>query len=330
MRPTGHRSKATMMDEAGPALSVVLPTDRLETMQRTLSHLSSQTARDELELVIVAPSDASPGSWRSELGDFRHVVLVEVESVEVMPAARAAGVRAATAPVVAFTETHCFPDPSWAAALIAAHRGPWAAVGPAIGNANPRRPTSWGNLFADYGPWTEPVASGAAEHLPGHNTSYKRSVLLRYGEDLDRALEAESVVHWQLTAQGHRLFLESAARTRHHNMTRALPAAVDRFHNNRLFGAARGRGWSRMRRIAYAAGAPLMPPLRVYRIVGDMRRTGRHSLLPRALPAIVVAVTASAVGEAMGYVAGRGDSYRRQSEYELHRERFADAPDERP
>jgi hypothetical protein len=38
--------------------------------------------------------------------------------------------------VVAFAEDHCYPDQHRAEALIAAHRGPWAADGPAMRNAN--------------------------------------------------------------------------------------------------------------------------------------------------------------------------------------------------
>ena len=39
--------------------------------------------------------------------------------------------------VVAFGEEHCFPEPGWAQALIDAHREDYAAVGPAMHNANP-------------------------------------------------------------------------------------------------------------------------------------------------------------------------------------------------
>lgn len=58
--------------------------------------------------------------------------------------ARAAGIRQANAPVVAFVEDHSYPDPDWAERLIEAHRKLWAAVGPVMMvNANPATMISW-------------------------------------------------------------------------------------------------------------------------------------------------------------------------------------------
>lgn len=75
--------------------------------------------------------------------------------------ARAAGVRAATAPVVALAEDHAFPAPGWAEAFIERHGEGWAAVGPVISNANPRSATSWANLLIEYAPWLEGARGGA-------------------------------------------------------------------------------------------------------------------------------------------------------------------------
>ena len=59
-----------------------------------------------------------------------------------LPAARAAGVRAAGAPVVFVGETHTYPHERWAEALIAAHEHAWTAVtpgsAPAPARARPR------------------------------------------------------------------------------------------------------------------------------------------------------------------------------------------------
>ena len=45
-------------------------------------------------------------------------------------------------------EDHCFPADGWAEALVAAHQGPWAAVGPAFLNANPVDPGQLGQPLA--------------------------------------------------------------------------------------------------------------------------------------------------------------------------------------
>ena len=45
------------------------------------------------------------------------------------------------------------------------------------------------------------------DYLPGHNSSYKRDVLLGYGDRLESMMESETVLHWDLRAKGHRLYL---------------------------------------------------------------------------------------------------------------------------
>ena len=62
----------------------------------------------------------------------------------------ATAVVAATAPIVALTENHCFPDPDWAEKLVAAYDGDYAGVAPAIGNANPETTLSWAMYGAGY------------------------------------------------------------------------------------------------------------------------------------------------------------------------------------
>ena len=61
----------------------------------------------------------------------------------------------AHAPIVALAEDHCFPEPGWADALIRAHQGPWAVVGPVVRNANPATIVSWCDFVIGYGPWME-------------------------------------------------------------------------------------------------------------------------------------------------------------------------------
>src|SRR5205823_2114181 len=127
----------------------------------------------------------------------------------------------ASAPVVVFCEDHAFPEPGWAVALIDAHRGPYAAVGPVIVNANPRSLISDADCLIGYGPWLHPSPGGEMSHLPGHNSSYKRASLLEYGDRLPSMLEAETVLHWDLRARGLRLYLEPRARLAHTNFAQA-------------------------------------------------------------------------------------------------------------
>jgi Glycosyl transferase family 2 len=207
-----------------PEMSVVLVTpDGYGTIRTTMKHLRAQTVRDRLEIVIVAPSVDALHLDHTELQEFLQFRVVEVGEVRSIAEGNAAGVRHASAPVVALAEDHSYPDPDWAAALIGAHRNAWAAVGPAVRNANPKSVTSWADFLSAYGPWSELATAGEIEHLPGHNSSYKRAILLDYGPKLEAMLGAESVLHWDLRARGYRLYLEPKAKIAHLNLGYCLP-----------------------------------------------------------------------------------------------------------
>lgn len=307
---------------------IILTPDCYETIRKTMGYLRAQTARDQLEIVIVTSSANGLPDGKLELSEFKDLRVVEIGPMNSTAGARAAGVRNAIAPVVAFAEDHCYPDPHWAEALMAAHRGPWAAVGPAMCNANPHSALSWANLAIEYGPWLHPAHRGPVDHLPGHNSSYKRDLLLAYGSQLEQMLEAESVLHWDLRARGHQLFLEPAARTFH--LSYSLPGATLRlrFLAGRLFASSRARPWTRLRRLLYGLASPLIPLVRAPRVLRDLRRAGqlRH-LLPRVLPLLAVTLAFDAAGEMIGYFFASGQTRRTLSEMEFHRHRYLSEKD---
>lgn len=315
----------------GPLLSVVVVTpDRVATVRKTLGHLRAQGLSGRMEVLIVAPSSDELGLDESGLREFYGYKVVEVGHMRSTARARAAGVRAAKAGVVAFVEDHAFPARGWAEALTARHRESWAAVGPVMSNANPRSATSWANLLIEYAQWLEPSEGGEREHLPGHNGSYKRELLLAYGDRLEEMLDAESVLHWDLRARGHRLYLEPRARVFHQNFSARSPSLALRFNGGRLFASARARGWPAWRRLVYACASPLIPAVRFARIVGELRKPGRpRRLLPRVLPALAVGLAFDGAGELAGYAAGAGRAMAKLSDMEFHRERFLAARDRR-
>jgi hypothetical protein len=312
----------------GAELSVVLPVDRFEKAARLIDHLRAQTVADRIELVVVAPSAAELDLPDDEGEGFAAVRTVETGApLRYLFLDRAAGIRAATAPLVALAETHCFPDPGWAEALIAAHRGPWAAVGPAVANANPGT-VSWASLLLDYGPWLAPVAGGKMSDVPGHNSCYKRELLLAYGDELEMMLEAEYVLHQDLRARGLLLYLEPAARTWHVNVSRIWPALVQAPLSARAFATARSKRWSPARRFLYAAASPLLPLVRLVRVLGHSRRLGHPCPLPRLMPWLALVLVAYATGELLGYALGGGaEAQRRMQSMDLERDAYLTARD---
>jgi len=293
-----------------PLLSVIMVTPRsIDTCRKTIGYLREQTAREQIELIIVAPSRSELGMLPNELSAFHSWQVVEFGAVRSTGTATAAGVRAARAPVVMYGEEHSYPQPDWARVLIDRHQERYAAVGTAMGNANPNTLTSWSHLFGQFGPVVAPVASGTTNWLAGHHTSYKRDVLLAYGERLGEMLDNECALHIDLRARGHRLFLAGEAVANHINISRVTAYFRLDYLGQRGFAATRYRAgnWSLPRRLVYFGASPLIPLVRLTRIIRDIRRAGRApQLLPRALFIIVPALICGAVGEAIGYLLGAG------------------------
>jgi hypothetical protein len=309
----------------GPAISVILITpDTYQSLRKTIRHLRAQSVYDQMEIVIVTPAVGSLHADERELREFRQFRLLEVGPITSVGPAYAAGIRQAAAPVVVLGEDHSFPEPDWAAALLRAHQQPWAAVGPVVRNANPGSKMSWADFFMGYGPWQEPMSAQEMEHLPGHNSSYKREILMRYGAQLDSLMEAESVLHWDLRRNGHRLYLDPAAATNHVNFTLLSSWVQALYQSGRKFAAFRAENerWSLGRRLLFAAAAPLIPLVRFWRIAAELRRPGRPiHLLPGVAPLLLLGLAVDGAGQMMGCALGAGAAREQLLCFEFHRYR---------
>jgi len=308
-------------------LSVILPTsDDFSTIRLTVRALGRQTIQNRIELVVVAPVD-DPHIDPKEVAGFGWVKVVNGGPLKTSNTSRAAGIRAASAPIVVLAEDHSFPEPGWAEALVNAHAsGIYVVAGPVLGNANPKSMVSWANLLLEYYPWLDGASKG---DLPGHNSSYNRDLLLAYGDRLESVLEVEAVVQRDLVSRGHRMILETGALTNHLNFSRLSSSLGLRFNAGRSFAGHRTNGWSGAKRAIYIAGGALIPLVRLARIVAMLRTSNRYRwLLPRVIPMLCVALVADGLGELVGYVMGPGDSPFRLGAIEFDRVRFMNASDQ--
>ncbi|MBC8136094.1 MAG: hypothetical protein H8F28_09435 [Fibrella sp.] len=314
--------------------AIVLVPHTYKSIAQLMRHLRAQTVADRMEIVFVAPDVRELNPPDDEISCFAAVRAVSPgEPFRSSASARVPGVRAATAPVVALTEEHSLPEADWAANILAAYAsGEWAAVGPGIVNANPDSAISWANFLLEYGQWSDPVPAGETEHLPGHNCTYRREMLLGYGDNLGTMLEAESLIHWDLRARGHRICMHPAARTRHWNYSVTWGWIPLRFLGGKLFAGYRSRqlGWPLGKRMMYLFGSPLIPLVRLRRIVAESNLPGRpqKAQLARIMPVLLFALVVDAMGEAAGYLAGPGRSQDQLATSEFNRRHELNARDQ--
>lgn len=179
-----------------PAVSVVVATrNRSARLGELLRALEAQTFTGAFEVVIV--DDASTDGTRASLERLSrtsplHVSVHHLAKQGGAAAARNAGWRAARAPLVAFTDDDCIPQPGWLEALVAQ----LSSVDLVQGRTVPD-PAGLGRS----GPFARTVRSETEGQYPTCNMGYRRVVLERVGgfdeefpacEDTDLALRAKA------------------------------------------------------------------------------------------------------------------------------------------
>ncbi len=111
MNPSGHGS---------PRLGVVICSyNGADRLGRTLAALAAQTVpAADLEIVVV---DDASGDGTAEVARAHGATVLRHDTNRGAPAARNTGLRAASAPIVAFLDDDCAPCPRWAELLLAAY-----------------------------------------------------------------------------------------------------------------------------------------------------------------------------------------------------------------
>ncbi len=202
---------------------------------------------------------------------------------------------------------------------------PW--WGPEISNANPDSSLSWCSFLFTHGAWSRPATGGVVDTVAGDNSSYRRELLLAAGDELPALLASGTVLHWELRAAGHQVYLEPLAKAAHLTPSRLHSFLGSRFHNGRLFAGLWSRRWPWFRRLHFAAMAPLIAcklAARVLRLA--LRQAPRPS--PLAVTALVLlAAPCSCLGYLAGFSLGPGTASRFSSELYFHRARHLSRSD---
>ena len=299
--------------------AVVLMPRGFNELAAILSCLAAQTLASDLEVVLVHTPAGRATIDRAVFAGFGAFTSVEVPAVPTVASGFVAGAAKARAPIVALIEDHVFLHPQWAEWVTAAHAGPCAAVAPRMRNGNPMSATSWANFLICFGDSFSIDAPAPIESGPGHNTSYKRAVLEQYRDELERLYQSERMFHFRLRSDGHTILAEPRAELAHVNISILREALAHAFLGGVLFGEYRAKRMALGEKIARSLGAPLVPALRLWRLLrsaGRLLKSGSpwqaYSLLPLLL-----------VGHATGEVAGYWRLVRgieaRYEHFELHR-----------
>jgi hypothetical protein len=308
-----------------PLLSVVIITPfQFAHLRKCVRHLRAQTIASSIELVIVAPTKQSVSDARpEELDGFAAVRIVEAGAIESIDLAAAEGFDASTAPLIAYADDHAYVEPDWAEALLKEFEGPWVLVVSYLPNANPTQVWSRVNGILSYGWWTEGNSRGECRLVPGHNITYRRDFLYANGPLHRNTFRRQFDLAASLRARGGRFILSDKARSHHTNASTWEGTKVVRLSAGRYYAHNRStaENWSWAKRLLYCVCFPLIPPLRLVRLQSELA----HVIAlagPRIYPALFAALFLDAMGQALGYVFGPGNSLHVLETYEVRLRKY--------
>jgi GT2 family glycosyltransferase len=205
------------------SLSVVIPTHRRpEPLARCLDALARQEYPRDLFEVLVVDNRNPPGTVEPVVRAFEHRLAVRLvtEDTPGPAAARNAGARAAMAPVLAFTDDDCIPDPGWLRAIAeATDAHPDALIGGPALDEEPRGLwTAASRLVDDYFCAQQNADPAAMRFFPSNNLAMAKAAFQAVGgfdTHFPRAAgeDRDFCARWR--ASGRHLVSAPAARVRH-------------------------------------------------------------------------------------------------------------------
>jgi len=304
-------SVSTTAAASVPAISVVMITaGSFKTLRRALWHLSRQTIRDRIEVVIIAPAvDSLSDMPDGALSAFWGSQVVPVGPIVNGDKQAAAALRVARAPVIGMLEDHAYVDPDWAESLVRAIADGWTAVCTRIENANPDTALSWGSYLIAYGAWFGPQPSRPVTQVSRHNVGLLQDAVLALDPGLEDHLGRDGNLLAELASRGGRFFATTGSIVQHVNASRFSSTFLLRYHGGRLSAWKRwkrGR-WSPVRRLVYCLVSPVFPVLRYVRIRGDLKARDAWRLVPgHGRRGLAVALVIDAMGQGLGFAFGTG------------------------
>src|SRR2546430_14932276 len=282
--------------------AVVVTGNNRRIAQTVVDALCAQTIARDMEIVIVDTAHRTQAPFT--LNGKAKVLQVACDAEASWASARLAGVRQASAPIVAFLEDHCVPQGVWAKRLVEAHEGPWVAVGYSFCNANPQTYLSRATMLSDYGRWEHPVESGPSLYLQSNNISYKRDALMSLGDRLEWLLLSDGVIQEIFRQQNRPMDLEARARGAHNNFTNVGILITENLAHSRAVCAGRAESleWSAWKRLVHGLATPFVAPwLHLSRLIVTVSKgpAQRQVVLLVSFPIVFFSFLCSATGESL-------------------------------
>lgn len=284
-----------------------------ECIHVLLSALRAQDGAVPFEVIVA--DRCLDGTAERIAKEHPDVVLVRAEPSATLPELRTRALDHARGRFVLVTEDHTVPPRNWVSGLVGALegcQGRIAAAGGPVDNDMRERAVDWAAFLCEYSGFLPPQPAGVVDELPGMNVAYRREHLDRARRELLTGGFWESTLHPDLLDAGYAFLRVPEVVIQHRKRFGFFYFLSQRYYYSRYFAGARFERKQRGRRLLYAVLSPLLAlivPARIARRV--LGRPGYRRPFVRSLPVLACFALAWGAGEAVGYLAGPGDSLAR-------------------
>jgi hypothetical protein len=270
--------------------------------------LDSILADKTSDLEIVVTSRDADVHMSELSANYSSVDFVQFPRHAQLPVLLAEGIARSHGEVIALTDSSCVVSSGWVSSILRAHDGEWSVIGGSVKTPEGGRLIDWAAYFCDYSQFMSPARAEVIGAVPGNNLSVKRAALKIGNEFVEKEFWK---THWcrSLQANGIELFLDPAISVQCSKRYRPAGFFIRRFHQGRCFASIRRVQMNRSKRVLFAAGSPVLPPLLTLRAARPVIREKKFRVkLILSLPLIFAASVAWSAGEAVGYLTGPGTS----------------------
>jgi glycosyltransferase involved in cell wall biosynthesis len=308
---------------ARPLLTVVLIAgNRRERVQRMLRSILEQDVADQIVVIVYDRAD-QPARDLPEL-DRSNIIYEAVGRQSTLGPLQKRATLAATTEIIAFIEEHVVVPPGWARESLRLHAEGYAGVTGIFAPGNPQR--HWARIIFSitYGSYMLSKEAGETVDLPGDNSSFVRSKLLPFENELEVLLNSDILLIRRLAAAGEKLYRAGDLTLKHWNETKFFAGWIALFYWNQMYICNRLaiEKWSVAHRVLRFLATPLSPFARALKSYRRAKKNGSDMKQFLAdLPASFFFHVGSATGLAAGLLFGSQDSERKFADCETGAER---------
>jgi hypothetical protein len=283
-----------------------------DILERCLDALTTHAASAEVELLVVRAVDME--GWATvdtARHRFAQATFIKAPAGAAVPHMRTLGIDASRGEVVALLEDDCVVQPGWREAALALAASPHVALAGAVEPGEYVRGLDWAVYFCEYARFMLPVPTSGSPPLPGNNMVSRRAALMQPSVRLAGGFQevfAQSL--WlqagETTGGSSQLVVRNINRWPSRQVTSAP------FHHGRAYAARRFADRPAAVRLPFALMTIALPFLKVARLLRETTTRGRLTgRLWQAMPWVLLFTASWSLGEAVGCLAGPGQSAAR-------------------